>query len=237
MQTPILKLEQVSSFYGAVQALKAVDIELYPSEIITIIGANGAGKSTLLNTICGSPQAQSGRIYFNEQDITHQASHLTIRSGISLVPEGRRIFSRLSVEENLELGGFHHSKDENAAELARIYEIFPRLKERRKQRAGTLSGGEQQMLAIGRGLMMRPKLLLLDEPSLGLAPIVIAQIFQIICDIRAAGISVLLVEQNAHRALAVADRAYILEIGKIVGSDTGANLLKSDAVKKAYLGM
>lgn len=234
---PMLKIEKLNAFYGAVQALKDVDVEIHKGEIITIIGANGAGKSTLLNTICGNPKASSGKIIFEGKEITNQQTHLTICSGIALVPEGRRIFSRLTIEENLELGGFHQDAKSNSSEIERIYTIFPRLKERRNQRAGTLSGGEQQMLAIGRGLMMKPKLLLLDEPSLGLAPLVIRQIFQIIEEIRNNGISVLLVEQNANRALAVADRGYILEIGKIVGSDTGKNLLKSDAVKKAYLGM
>ena len=223
----MLTLTDLHTHYGQIEALKGVSLSVEQGEIVTLIGANGAGKSTLLNTICGSPRASSGKI-----TPTHKIS----RSGIALVPEGRRIFPTLTIEENLELGGFHHSKEANQKNLAHIYDLFPRLKERSRQRAGTLSGGEQQMLAIGRGLMMQPKVLLLDEPSLGLAPIIIAQIFDIIKDIRAQGITIFLVEQNAHKALQIADRGYILELGRITHSDTGANLLGSDAIRKAYLG-
>ena len=225
----MLTLTDLHTHYGQIEALKGVSLSVEQGEIVTLIGANGAGKSTLLNTICG-------KITYLGADITHTPTHKISRSGIALVPEGRRIFPALTIEENLELGGFHHSKEANQKNLAHIYDLFPRLKERSRQRAGTLSGGEQQMLAIGRGLMMQPKVLLLDEPSLGLAPIIIAQIFDIIKDIRAQGITIFLVEQNAHKALQIADRGYILELGRITHSDTGANLLGSDAVRKAYLG-
>lgn len=233
----MLSLHNVHTFYGQIEALKGVSVEIQSGEIVTIIGANGAGKSTLLNTICGNPAAKQGQVLYQGRDITALPSHIIMQSGIALVPEGRRVFARLSIEENLELGGFHQTAAHNADQIEQIYQIFPRLKERRKQRAGTLSGGEQQMLAIGRGLMMRPRLLLLDEPSLGLAPLVIAQIFEIIQDIRTKGITVLLVEQNAHKALQIADRGYVLEIGEITHHDSGANLLNSDVIKAAYLGM
>ena len=232
----MLTLTDLHTHYGQIEALKGVSLSVEQGEIVTLIGANGAGKSTLLNTICGSPRASSGKITYLGADITHTPTHKISRSGIALVPEGRRIFPALTIEENLELGGFHHSKEANQKNLAHIYDLFPRLKERSRQRAGTLSGGEQQMLAIGRGLMMQPKVLLLDEPSLGLAPIIIAQIFDIIKDIRAQGITIFLVEQNAHKALQIADRGYILELGRITHSDTGENLLSSDVVRKAYLG-
>ena len=231
----MLTLTDLHTHYGQIEALKGVSLSVEQGEIVTLIGANGAGKSTLLNTICGSPRASSGKITYLGADITRTPTHKISRSGIALVPEGRRIFPTLTIEENLELG-FHHSKEANQKNLAHIYDLFPRLKERSRQRAGTLSGGEQQMLAIGRGLMMQPKVLLLDEPSLGLAPIIIAQIFDIIKDIRAQGITIFLVEQNAHKALQIADRGYILELGRITHSDTGANLLGSDAIRKAYLG-
>jgi len=232
----MLTLTDLHTHYGQIEALKGVSLSVEQGEIVTLIGANGAGKSTLLNTICGSPRANSAKITYLGADITHTPTHKISRSGIALVPEGRRIFPALTIEENLELGGFHQTKAENQKSLEHIYQLFPRLLERRSQRAGTLSGGEQQMLAIGRGLMMKPKLLLLDEPSLGLAPIIIAQIFDIIRDIRAQGITLFLVEQNAHKALQIADRGYILELGRITHSDSGENLLKSDAVRKAYLG-
>ncbi|UJF24371.1 ABC transporter ATP-binding protein [Suttonella sp. R2A3] len=232
----MLRIDNLHTHYGQIEALKGISLHVEQGEIVTLIGANGAGKSTLLNTICGSPQASSGTITYEEQDITTQPTHLISQSGIALVPEGRRVFSGLTVEENLELGGFHQSASDNRQQMRHVYDLFPRLNERRKQRAGTLSGGEQQMLAIGRGLMMRPRLLLLDEPSLGLAPLIIKQIFTIIEDIRAAGITIFLVEQNAHRALQIADRGYVLEIGNIILSDSGANLLTSERVKAAYLG-
>ena len=232
----MLQITDLHTHYGQIEALKGVSLHVEQGEIVTLIGANGAGKSTLLNTICGNPQATSGSVVYEGEDITQQPTHRISQSGIALVPEGRRIFSGLTIEENLELGGFHRSASENKQGIEHAYTLFPRLAERRKQRAGTLSGGEQQMLAIGRGLMMRPRLLLLDEPSLGLAPLIIAQIFNIIQDIRREGITIFLVEQNAHRALQIADRGYVLEIGKITMHDTGANLLTSDRVKAAYLG-
>ena len=233
----MLKIENLHAHYGPIEALKGISLEVGAGEIVCLIGANGAGKSTLLNCICGQPPASAGRIDYLGEDISRLATHQICRRGLALVPEGRRIFPSLSVEENLSLGGFFQSATTNERTRANIYEnLFPRLKERRHQRAGTLSGGEQQMLAIGRGLMMQPKLLLLDEPSLGLAPIIINQIFAIIQAIRAEGMTILLVEQNAHKALQIADRGYILELGHISHSDSGANLLASDRIREAYLG-
>lgn len=232
----MLKLDQVHTFYGQIEALKGVSLEVHPGEIVTLIGANGAGKSTLLMTICGSPQATKGSILFEGQDITHEPTHIIMQCGLAIVPEGRRIFPGLTVQENLQMGGFFADQSRLDIDLERVFTLFPRLKERRHQRGGTLSGGEQQMLAIGRGLMGRPSLLLLDEPSLGLAPIIIAQIFQILQEIREEGVTIFLVEQNAHRALQLADRGYVLENGQIVLADTGANLLTNDEVRKAYLG-
>ncbi|HRX70913.1 MAG: ABC transporter ATP-binding protein [Candidatus Competibacteraceae bacterium] len=232
----MLKLEQVHTFYGQIEALKGVSLEVHPGEIVTLIGANGAGKSTLLMTICGSPQATKGSILFEGQDITHEPTHVIMQCGLAIVPEGRRIFPGLTVQENLQMGGFFADQSRLDIDLERVFTLFPRLKERRHQRGGTLSGGEQQMLAISRGLMGRPSLLLLDEPSLGLAPIIIAQIFQILQEIREEGVTIFLVEQNAHRALQLADRGYVLENGRIVLADTGANLLTNDEVRKAYLG-
>ncbi len=232
----MLEIKRLTTHYGQIRALKGVDIEIGQGEIVTLIGANGAGKSTLLNTICGNPRLTSGKITYRGEDISELSQHKIATLGISLVPEGRRIFSGLTIEENLELGGFHRTKSEIQQGIEHAYELFPRLKERRLQRAGTLSGGEQQMLAIGRGLMSKPDLLLLDEPSLGLAPIIIQQIFDIIESIRKEGITIFLVEQNANKALQIADRGYIIETGKITHSDTGKNLLSSDAIKSAYLG-
>jgi branched-chain amino acid transport system ATP-binding protein len=232
----MLRLDQIHTFYGQIEALKGVSLEVYPGEIVTLIGANGAGKSTLLLTICGSPQASQGTVFFEGQDITHKPTHVIMQCGLALVPEGRRIFPGLTVRENLQMGGFFADKARLDTDLERVFALFPRLKERRDQRGGTLSGGEQQMLAIGRGLMSRPSLLLLDEPSLGLAPIIIAQIFQILREIREEGVTIFLVEQNAHRALQLADRGYVLENGRIVLADTGANLLANNEVRKAYLG-
>jgi len=232
----MLKLENVHTFYGQIEALKGVSLDVHPGEIVTLIGANGAGKSTLLMTICGSPHAGKGAVIFEGQDITQKPTHVIMQCGLALVPEGRRIFPGLTVQENLQMGGFFADKSRLDTDLERIFTLFPRLKERRHQRGGTLSGGEQQMLAIGRGLMGRPNLLLLDEPSLGLAPIIIAQIFQILKEIREEGVTIFLVEQNAHRALQLADRGYVLENGRIVLADSGVNLLANDEVRKAYLG-
>ena len=232
----MLKLENVSAHYGAIQALHNVSIEVNEGEIVTLIGANGAGKTTLLKTVCGNPRASSGKITLFGKDITHDETHLIMRNSIAISPEGRRVFPALTVLENLKMGGFFLNTQETEEGIEHAFKLFPRLKERANQRAGTMSGGEQQMLAIGRALMSRPKLLLLDEPTLGLAPLIIAQIFEIIQTIRAEGVTVFLVEQNANKALQVADRGYVLETGKVVLHDTGANLLVNDDVRKAYLG-
>jgi len=232
----VLKLQNIHTYYGAIQALNGVSVEVNRGEIVTLIGANGAGKTTLLMTVCGSPQARSGSVVFQGEDITRSPTHSIMQKGIAISPEGRRVFPDMTVAENLMMGGFFLSRSEIEAGLERVYDLFPRLKERVDQRAGTMSGGEQQMLAIGRALMSQPTLLLLDEPTLGLAPLIIAQIFEIIQTIREQGVTVFLVEQNAHRALQVADRGYVLETGKVVLADTGANLLSNDEVRKAYLG-
>jgi branched-chain amino acid transport system ATP-binding protein len=233
----LLSVENLNVYYGAIHALQGISFHVEEGEIVTLIGANGAGKTTLLMTICGSPQAARGStLSFEGKDITRKPTHLIMQGGLSLVPEGRRIFPGLTVLENLHMGGFFSDKIQLEEDLERVYTLFPRLKERRHQRGGTLSGGEQQMLAIGRALMSRPRLLLLDEPSLGLAPLMIAQIFQILEEIREEGVTLFLVEQNAHRALQLADRGYVLENGRIVLEDTGANLLVNEEVRKAYLG-
>ncbi|OWT66302.1 ABC transporter ATP-binding protein [Candidimonas nitroreducens] len=232
----MLKLDNVHTYYGAIQALDGVSVEVRQGEIVTLIGANGAGKTTLLMTVCGSPRARSGRIEFEGQDISGEDTHAIMRRGIAISPEGRRVFSDLTVTENLQMGGFFLDKAGVAAGIDHVYTLFPRLKERARQRAGTMSGGEQQMLAIGRALMTRPKLLLLDEPTLGLAPLIIAQIFEIIQAIRQQGVTVFLVEQNAHKALQIADRGYVLETGRVMLADSGANLLSNDEVRRAYLG-
>lgn len=232
----MLKLENVSTFYGAIQALNEVSVEVKQGEIVTLIGANGAGKTTMLMSVCGNPRARSGKITFEDEDITHLDTHLIMQRGIAVSPEGRRVFPDLTVAENLSMGGFFLDRQQTEESLDHVFELFPILKERANQRAGTMSGGEQQMLAIGRALMSRPRLLLLDEPTLGLAPLIIAQIFDIIRTIRDEGVTVFLVEQNANKALQVADRGYVLETGKVVLADTGANLLVNDDVRKAYLG-
>ncbi|HLR29780.1 MAG TPA: ABC transporter ATP-binding protein [Paenalcaligenes sp.] len=232
----MLQLQNVSTFYGAIQALDEVSLTVDQGEIVTLIGANGAGKTTMLMTICGSPRARDGNITFEGQDITMMPTHMIMRAGIAISPEGRRVFPDLTVSENLKMGGFFLGKGELIDSEAHVYELFPRLKERINQRAGTMSGGEQQMLAIGRALMTRPRLLLLDEPTLGLAPLIIAQIFEIIETIRTEGITVFLVEQNAHKALQVADRGYVLENGRVVLQGSGKELLNNDDVQNAYLG-
>ena len=236
MSQPMLQLEQVSTHYGAICAVNQVSLDVNQGEIVTLIGSNGAGKTSLLMTVCGNPRASSGKIVFEGEDITHMPSHHIMRRGIAISPEGRRVFKDLTVTENLQMGGFFLNKAEIADGIEHVFKLFPRLKERAAQRSGTMSGGEQQMLAIGRALMSKPRLLLLDEPTLGLAPLIIAQIFEIIQTIRAAGVTVFLVEQNANRALQIADRGYVLETGKVVLEDTGANLLTNDDVRKAYLG-
>jgi branched-chain amino acid transport system ATP-binding protein len=232
----LLTIENVHTHYGKIEALHDVSLSVNAGEIVTLIGANGAGKTTLLMTICGSPRASSGRVLFEGEDITKMPTHLIMQRGIGIAPEGRRVFPALTVLENLQMGAFFGTRAQIDEGIEHAFELFPRLKERAAQRAGTMSGGEQQMLAIGRALMSRPKLLLLDEPSLGLAPIIISQIFQIIETIRKSGCAVFLVEQNAHRALALADRGYVLETGRIVLSGSGKELLNNDEVKHAYLG-
>jgi branched-chain amino acid transport system ATP-binding protein len=233
----MLRVEGVETFYGAIQALRGVDIEVRRGEIVTLIGANGAGKSTLLMTICGSPRARAGRIRFEERDITGMPTHEIVRAGVAQVPEGRRIFARMSVYENLQMGATFADPAHFAHDVERVFTLFPRLKERREQRGGTLSGGEQQMLAIGRALMSRPRLLLLDEPSLGLAPLIVKQIFDTIASIaRQEDVTVFLVEQNAHRALNLADRGYVMVNGRITMSGAGRELLANDEVRAAYLG-
>jgi branched-chain amino acid transport system ATP-binding protein len=232
----MLAISGVHTFYGHIEALKGVDLEVKEGEIVTLIGANGAGKSTLLMTVCGSPQAQRGHILFEGRDITREPTHLIMRGGIAQVPEGRRIFPRMTVLENLQMGALVNKPEYFAEDVAKVFEIFPILKDRQDQRGGTLSGGEQQMLAIGRALMSRPRLLLLDEPSLGLAPMIVRQIFQVIREInRAMGTTVLLVEQNAFHALRLADRGYVLANGVILMSGTGAELLANREVRAAYL--
>ncbi|AKM31418.1 branched-chain amino acid ABC transporter ATP-binding protein [Pandoraea faecigallinarum] len=232
----MLKLEQIHTHYGAVEALSGVSIEVNKGEIVTLIGSNGAGKTTLMMTVCGTPRASSGRVMFEGNDITARPTHEIMRMGLAISPEGRRVFPSLTVIENLKMGGFFASSDEIDAGMDHVFKLFPRLAQRGKQRAGTMSGGEQQMLAIGRALMSRPRLLLLDEPTLGLAPLVIAQIFDIIRVIREEGVTVFLVEQNANKALHVADRGYVLETGRVVLADSADNLLANDDIKRAYLG-
>ena len=232
----MLKVENINVYYGAIHAIKDISFEVNEGEVVTLVGANGAGKSTILKTVSGLLRSKTGSITFEEGDISHLAPHKVVNLGLAHVPEGRRVFTRMTVEENLEMGGYTRPNGEIDASIAAVYEQFPRLKERRKQVAGTLSGGEQQMLAMGRALMSKPKLLMLDEPSMGLAPILVEQIFEIIQSLHKAGTTILLVEQNAQMALSVADRGYVLETGKIVTTGTGKALLEDESVKKAYLG-
>jgi ABC-type branched-chain amino acid transport systems, ATPase component len=233
----MLVLEDVNVYYGAIHALKGISFEVNQGEIVTLIGSNGAGKSTSLKTISGILRPKRGKITFKGQDLANVAPQLIVSKGISQVPEGRRVFANMTVIENLELGAYlRKDKAEIKQDLKRVYEMFPRLQERSSQLSGTLSGGEQQMLAMGRALMSRPQLLLLDEPSMGLAPILVKQIFSIIKEINASGTTILLVEQNAHMALSIANRAYVLETGKIVLSGDAQELAASEEVRKAYLG-
>ena len=233
---PILKVDNINVYYGSIHAIKGVTFEVNQGEIVTLIGANGAGKSTTLNTVAGLLHSKTGSITFLGENLGHLPCHKTVSKGLALVPEGRRVFLQMTVQENLEMGAYTKPGSGVEADLEHVYELFPRLKERMRQTAGTLSGGEQQMLAMGRALMSHPKLLMLDEPSMGLAPILVEQIFDIIRSLHKAGTTILLVEQNAQAALSVADRGYVLETGKVVTTGTGAELLASPIIKKAYLG-
>ena len=231
----MLKVEDIHVYYGAIHAIKGVSFEVGEGEIVALIGANGAGKSTILKTVSGLMHPRSGNISFCGDDIAHMDAYKLLRHGLAHVPEGRRIFQQMTVQDNLEMGAYIR-KDVNKDDLEKVFNYFPRLKERRKQIAGTLSGGEQQMLAMSRALMSHPKMIMLDEPSMGLAPILIDQIFEIIKQLHADGTTILLVEQNASKALEIADRAYVLETGKVTLAGTGKELAQSDEVKKAYLG-
>ena len=233
---PILKVSDINVYYGAIHAIKGVSFEVNPGEVVTLIGANGAGKSTTLQTVSGLLHSRTGSIEFLGENLMGVPAHKVVAKGLAQVPEGRRVFLQMTVEENLEMGAYTRSGGDIDADLEKVYAYFPRLMERRRQIAGPLSGGEQQMLAMGRALMSRPKLLMLDEPSMGLAPILVEQIFKIIQTLHEAGTTILLVEQNAQAALSIADRGYVLETGKIVTSGTGTELLASPEIKKAYLG-
>ena len=232
----VLKAENLNVYYGSIHAVKGVSFTVFEGEIVTLIGANGAGKSTTLNTVSGLLRSRTGSVTFYGENISRIPSHRIVGKGLALVPEGRRIFQQMTVRDNLEMGAYTRPANDMAADLENVYSHFPRLKEREKQIAGTLSGGEQQMLAMGRALMSRPKLLALDEPSMGLAPILVEEIFGIIRDLHQAGSTILLVEQNAQAALSIADRGYVLETGQIGVSGAGAELLQSPEIKKAYLG-
>jgi len=237
MAEEMLKVEDINVYYGSIHAIKGISFSVNKGEIVTLIGANGAGKSTTLNTVSGLLRSKTGSVTFNGQDLGKIPPHKIVSMGLAQVPEGRRVFLTMTVEENLEMGAYTRKNSvEIAEELEKVYERFPRLKERRRQIAGTLSGGEQQMLAMGRALMSKPELLMLDEPSMGLSPILVDQIFDIVKELNKTGTTILLVEQNAQMALSVADRGYVLETGKIVTSANAQELLNNDAVKKAYLG-
>ena len=236
---PILKVEGLHVYYGSIHAIKGISFDVREGEIVTLIGANGAGKSTTLNTISGLLHPKSGSVSFLGQGLAHTAPHKVVERGLAQVPEGRRIFLQMTVKENLEMGAYVRMRAGGgrvAEDLEMVYGLFPRLRERRRQVAGTLSGGEQQMLAMGRALMSRPRLLMLDEPSMGLAPLLVEQIFDIIRNLNEHGSTILLVEQNARMALSIASRGYVLETGKIVTTGTGQELLDSPAIKRAYLG-
>jgi branched-chain amino acid transport system ATP-binding protein len=232
----LLEVNSIHTFYGAIEALKGVSLAVEEGEIVTLIGSNGAGKSTTLRSVSGLTPAASGTIAFNGDDITRVPAHEIVTRGIALSPEGRHCFARMTVRENLDLGAYRRRDASIAADMERVFALFPRLKEREKQKAGTMSGGEQQMLAIGRALMASPRLLLLDEPSLGIAPILVDQIYETITEIARSGMAILLVEQNANRALSVASRGYVLETGRVVLADASASLQVNPDVQKAYLG-
>ncbi len=232
----LLNVDNIHVYYGSIHAVKGVSFEVNEGEVVTLIGANGAGKSTVLNTVSGLLHPRTGSVTFDGKNMKGVPPHKIVEHGLAQCPEGRRIFLQMTVEENLEMGAFTQPNFSIVPGVADVYKRFPRLEERRKQVAGTLSGGEQQMLAMGRALMSKPKLLMLDEPSMGLAPILVEQIFDIIRELHAAGTTILLVEQNAQAALSVADRAYVLETGKVSLSGTGAELMASDKVREAYLG-
>ena len=232
----MLKVEDLHVYYGSIHAIKGISFEVNEAEVVTLIGANGAGKSTTLNTVSGLLKPRSGSVTFEDKSIVGVPAHKIVSHGMALCPEGRRVFLQMTVQENLEMGGYTRPAGEIDAAIQDVYERFPRLKERYKQPAGTLSGGEQQMLAMGRALMSRPKLLMLDEPSMGLAPILVKQIFDIVRELHQAGTTILLVEQNAQMALSVADRAYVLETGTIAMSGSAKELLTDERVRKAYLG-
>ena len=236
MSNTLLKVDNLHVYYGSIHAIKGVSFEVNEGEIVTLIGANGAGKSTTLNTIAGFLKPHSGSIMLHDQSIVGVPADKIVSKGMALCPEGRRIFLQMTVLENLEMGGYTRPNSELEESIENVYDHFPRLKERYKQVAGTLSGGEQQMLAMGRALMSKPKLMMMDEPSMGLAPILVEQIFDIIRELKQAGTTILLVEQNAQMALSIADRAYVLETGKIVNEGSAADLLHDDSVRRAYLG-
>ena len=232
----LLQVENLNVYYGSIHAIKDISFHVNEGEVVTLIGANGAGKSTTLNTIAGLLKPKSGSVTFDGKVISGLPANSILPLGMALCPEGRRIFQHMTVRENLEMGGYSRPRKESDDSIDQMFQRFPRLKERRKQIAGTLSGGEQQMLAISRALMSKPKLMMLDEPAMGLAPILVDQVFDIIKELHSAGTTILLVEQNARKALQIADRAYVLETGSITLSGTGAELAKSDEVRKAYLG-
>ncbi|MBQ7577714.1 MAG: ABC transporter ATP-binding protein [Synergistaceae bacterium] len=236
MSEPVLKVENINVYYGSIHAIKGISFEVYEGEIVTLIGANGAGKSTTLNTISGLLHPSTGDVAFLGESLAKIAPHKIVERGLAQVPEGRRVFAQMTVRENLEMGAYTQANKNIHEDLKNVYTLFPRLEERQNQVAGTLSGGEQQMLAMGRALMSRPKLLMLDEPSMGLAPILVEQIFDIIADLHKRGSTILLVEQNAQMALSIASRGYVMETGKIVTTGTGKELLSSPEVRKAYLG-
>ncbi|RIK44999.1 MAG: ABC transporter ATP-binding protein [Chloroflexi bacterium] len=234
----LLDVKDVHAYYGNIHALKGLNLHVEEGEIVSLIGGNGAGKTTTLRVISGLLRPRQGAVLFRGEDLSHCRAHELVAKGIAMVPEGRGVFAKLTVAENLEMGAyFRNDKAGIAADIERVYDLFPRLRERRKQLAGTMSGGEQQMLAIGRGLMANPRLLLLDEPSMGLAPLLVETIFQTIEEINRTGTTILLVEQNAHMALQIAHRGYVLQTGEIVLSDTAAELQKNPTVQKAYLGV